>query len=349
MKRFIAFTLILVSCSGQASILQAELLEPIKEDNILIVVGEGGTSGNLFKWSALTYQREHGGVWLDVSSGNDFVEGVKDFVSEHGPIDHLEYFGHGNNVALFLNQEPGVNGGLYANDPSYNEGYLAASIYDLSKSVFSEKGTIALNGCNVAKDHEVGETFAQDMANHFQVMVTAAEGPTQFSSSPDVIVDFTEWNNLDLSVEDNVYMLPTYLDEAFVSLSPAAPSRSGYVDVYRGDLTTEAIDWLSDKGVRMGEEEFKPYEIIKAKEVKLICEGLGLVCDIETNDKDQTTVEVLAVLIDAYGRTPLVSSPWYSAYVSLALSEDLMLDGFTDRRWMTRADAAYLVYKLGSH
>jgi hypothetical protein len=348
MKRLIAFLLLLTSCAGQTSVLHSELLEPIKEENILIVVGEGGTSSDLFRLSALTYQRENGGVWLEANNGNDFVSGVNDFVSSYGQIDHLEYFGHGNNVALFLNQEPGVNGGLYANDPSYNEDYLAASIYDLNGDVFSTSGTVTFNGCNLAKDYEVGETFAQDIANHFQVIVTAAEGPTQFSSSPDAIIDFQEWRNLELDENDDVYMLPAYLDEAFVVLSPAAPSRSGYKDVYRGDIATGAIDWLTDQGAQFG-DEFRPYAIASASDVLLICEALDLNCDLDSNEENQKTLNILAVLVDAHGLTPSSTWPWYNAYVSAAISNNWMIEGFTDRRWITRSDVAYLAYKLADH
>ncbi|MFT7184348.1 MAG: hypothetical protein ACI9QC_000687 [Oceanicoccus sp.] len=344
MRILLILVLLLSSCSGQSSVLHADLMEPLKDINTLIIVGEGGTSGNLFNLAALTYQRENGGVIHEVGSGNEFVSVLKNFNLETGEIEHLEYFGHGNNVALFVNQVPGVNGSLYANDPSYNEDYLAASIYDLDRSVFSSAGTVTFNGCNLAKGHEVSDTFAQDMANHFQVVVTAAEGPTQFSSSPDAIIDFDEWRALDLSESDDVYMLPTYLEEAFVVLHPAV-STGVYNDVYHGDSTTEAIDWLSDQTLVFG-EDFLPYKIASGKDVTELCLALSLVCDIEIDDEDQKTLDVLAILIDAHDLTPLQTWPWYNSYVGLALQNEWMLEGFTDRRWMTRGETAYLAYKL---
>mgnify|MGYP000318106813 CR=1 FL=1 len=344
MKRFLILIILLIpACSnGQTSVL--EIPEEIPEERILIVVGEGGVSGDLFSISALTYQREHGGELVEVSNGDEFVEAIERF-SVEGAIDHLEYFGHGNNVALFVNQEPGVNGALYANDPERSRDYVAASIYEVHPSVFSETATVQFNGCNVAEDHESSETFAQDFANHFQVEVTAAQGPTQFSSSPDAIVDFDEWRRLELTTEDNVYMLPSYLEEGFVLLVPAALSKAGYVDVYRGTPTTEAIDWLYEQGVDFG-EYFRPYETASADDLVQVCGQMNLDCDLESISGKQKTLMGLKIIVDAYGQSPGVSNPWYEAYVSKALNESLLPDGFTDQLWMTRSDLAYLVFNL---
>lgn len=346
MKRLLVLCcLVLNACSGQASVLDLPIEEAEPHENVLIVVGEGGTSSHLFTLAALTYQRETGGTLIEVHSGDEFVEQVKAHVQVQGPLTHMEYFGHGNNVALFVNQEPGVNGSLYANDPSYNENFRAASIYDLSPDIFATGATTRLNGCNVAQNHEVSETFAQDFANHFQVVMTAAQGPTQFSSHPEEIVTFDEWNQLKLTSADNVYMIPSYQESGFVTLHPAAPSRSGYVDVYRGDLSTESIDWLVDHGIDFG-DEFRPYEHVTADDLVFVCEGLALVCDTEGGSEDQKMLEAMAILIDAHGWEVVTTVPWYDAYVRVVQANELLPSDFSSRRWMTRADMAILLHQL---
>lgn len=350
MKRAIVLlSLFLLACESpaQVSVLDLPTEETVEDstENRLIVVGEGGTSSQLFMLAARTYQREQGGEIVEVHDGDDFVSKLNEFVAQHGPIDHLEYFGHGNNVALFVNQEPGVNGALYANDPSYNENYRAASIYDLSPSIFDEGATVQMNGCNLAKDHENSGTFAQDFSNHFQVSMVAAQGPTQFSTQPDAIVETDDWAATDLDASSSIYMLPSYLAEGFVHLSPAALSASGYNDVYRGELSTEAIDWLSQKGVDFG-DSFKPYAIATGSDVLKVCEALGWTCDIEGSEERQKLLVVLAVMMDAAGQDPGWSSPWYDAYVKAAQREAYLMEGFTNRRYMTRAELAYLSFQL---
>ena len=82
----------------------------VKEENILIILGEGGPSGNMFVKAAETYKRENGGVSYEVHSGDEMVAAINDFVEKHGKIDHFQYFGHGNSVGFYVNQAPNING-----------------------------------------------------------------------------------------------------------------------------------------------------------------------------------------------------------------------------------------------
>jgi len=136
------------SLTSQATNISAEIV--VKKPP-LIIIGEGGPSGSMFQKAADTYAREKQGERYTVHSGDEFVAAMRDYASKHGPIQHLEYFGHGNSVGLYINQAPNINGALYANDPRVNKDYIAASIYELPKDTFTPGGSVRFNGCNVAE------------------------------------------------------------------------------------------------------------------------------------------------------------------------------------------------------
>lgn len=52
----------------------------------------------MFQRAADTYAETHPGERYTVHSGDEFITAMRDYVTKHGAIQHLEYFGHGNNV-----------------------------------------------------------------------------------------------------------------------------------------------------------------------------------------------------------------------------------------------------------
>jgi hypothetical protein len=105
----------------------------------------------MFQRAADTYAKEKQSERFTVHSGDEFIAAMREYVTKHGPIQHLEYFGHGNSVGLYINQAPNINGALYANDPRVDTDYIAASIYELPKETFVSGGSVRFNGCNVAE------------------------------------------------------------------------------------------------------------------------------------------------------------------------------------------------------
>ena len=218
----IGLSLVLFGCASAEELKTTVSMAgfPDPDDNILLIVGEGGPSGGLFIKAAETYRREHGGVIYPVDGGDSFVDAMEDFVAKYGAIDHLEYFGHGNSVGLYVNQAPNVNGGLYANDPQLDENYLAASIYQLPADIFSARGDIRFNGCNVAEGFPELPTLAQSFANYFGVKVEAPRGPTEFSKTPDLVDPIPDSKYLGSDFAGPVYMVSTYVDKSFVEVFP---------------------------------------------------------------------------------------------------------------------------------
>lgn len=306
----------------------------------LIIVGEGGDSGALFDFAAATYKNERGGIIYEVANGDDFVEAVMDFYGSNGPIEHLEYFGHGNNVALFPNQDIGVNGGIYANDPEQNADYVAASIYDLPADIFQDGGWMKVNGCNVADGYPERNSLAQDFANYFEVFVVAAAGPTEFSSSPDFVA------KVDSEV---VYMIPTYSDEGFLIVDPQEESESGFRDVRKGQSYEEAVNALVALGLDFDFEnaEFLPYKNITYAEAAEFCAiAVGEIekCYIDGYEPEEKirNLQALRMLLDAGGIDTKYTDPWHDAYLSWAKEAGILTDDFVNKRWYTRGEMAEL-------
>ncbi|MBI5754814.1 S-layer homology domain-containing protein [Candidatus Peregrinibacteria bacterium] len=315
---------------------------------LLIMVGEGGSSGSLFLRSAETYQKEHGGEIREVASGREFVSTVEDFVSKNGKIRHLEYFGHGNNVALFVNQVPGVNGALYANDPAQNEGFIAGSIYDLSADIFVEGGTMAFNGCNIAKGYPEKDSLAQRMANYFNVSVKAPIGPTQFSSRGDGVD-----RNFSLSSAKDVYMVPTYLDQGFITVSPQPPGMSRFLDVRAGQSYDEAVFALTERGLDLGyaDRKFLPYKNITYREAVQFCRvafGENASCSVSGYSDDEVfrNLRALQMLADSAGVSVARTTLWFQGYIWWASQNDLLTEGFTNKVWYTRGEMAELTWNV---
>lgn len=347
--------------SGEVNILVVESGASSSGDskNILLIIGEGGPSGNMFRKAAETYSRENGGEIFEVHSGDEFVDAIKNFVAKKGTIDHLEYFGHGNEVGLYVNQTPGINGGVYANDPALNKDYLAASIYELSDNIFSKFGWIKFNGCNVANGFPLENSLAQSFANYFDVDTVAPLGPTEFSRSPYAVDPIENSNYLDSDFAEDVYMVTTYSDKNFVVVKPQEAS-SSFEDVRVGQSYFEAVEGLVEMGLDLGDEDgegrkYLPYKNVTYAEAQKFCEimvkklvGKCAVADSERNYWIRN-LKALKMLTDAYGVSLKNTNPWYNSYVWWAKSEGLLTVSFTDKKWFTRGEMAELTWNFINH
>ncbi|MBU0981884.1 S-layer homology domain-containing protein [Patescibacteria group bacterium] len=324
--------------------------EPEPENNILIIVGEGGPSGSMFSFTARTFQKENGGEIYEVHSGDEFNAAIRDYTEKHGLISHLEYFGHGNNVGLYVNQEPGINGGLYANDPALDESYIAASIFELSSDIFTQKGDITINGCNIANGYPEKNTLAQEFANYFDVPVSAPTGPTQFSSAPDLIQEIPNGNYLDSSFQGDVYLVPTYQAKAFVTVQPQPITN--FKDVRNGQSYVKATTELTMHGLNLGfeDQKFLPYKIItygQARDFCAVAVGDRELCTVRGYDSEDEPIRnlyALKMLVDAYDITLPASDPWHRSYISWA--NDLLTQDFINKKWYTRAEMAELTWNF---
>lgn len=321
-------------------------------ENILLIVGEGGTSGRMFSRAAETYKRNNGGEIYEVRSGDEFIAAVYDFYSKKGGIDHLEYFGHGNNVGLYVNQAPGVNGGVYANDPELNKDYLAASIYELDGNIFSKYGWIKFNGCNVAKGYPEKNSLAQSFANYFDVDAVAPLGPTEFSQTLYGAVPIPNSNYLDPNFQEDVYMVPTYSDQGFMVVEPQERSEN-FEDVRKGQAYYEAVSGLMKRGLNLGlvDERFLPYKNITYAEAREFCRvavGDLLKCSRATSGGDWRirNLNSLKMLIDAYGVELKYTNPWYNSYIWWAGNKRLLTDDFVNKKWYTRGEMAELTWSF---
>ncbi len=324
-----------------------------KDRNILIIIGEGGPSGSMFVKAAETYQRENGGDIYEVHNGDEFVAAMRDFYDKKGQIDHLEFFGHGNNVGLYVNQEPNVNGALYANDVDQNRDYVAASIYELEPEVFNERGWIKFNGCNVAEGFPEEDTLAQRVANYFDIDVVAPKGPTEFSRTPGVVDPIPNSNFLDPNFDGEVYMVPTYGDGGFVVVNPQELSESGFKDVRVGSSYEPGISGLKELGLEFEGDYFWPYKNITYAEAVDFCELFAQEfgekeCVVEGYGPEEKirNLHALKMLVDAYGAELKYTDPWYDSYVWWASQRELLTKDFVNKKWYTRSEMAELVWNF---
>lgn len=308
--------------------------EELTYENTFILVGEGGDSGDMFRLAAETYQRNHGGEIHEAHSGDEAVAAFQKFLATHPSIGHLQYFGHGNEIALFMSQIPGENGALYANDPALNSNFIAASIYDLQPTIFSEGAIAKFNGCNVAWGHPHNDSFAEKFSNYFDVDVVAPIGPTQF-------------------VEDgaDVYLLPTYDVRGFITLSPGAASSSGYTDVRVNELYEPAISELKRRGFSLNAEQtFKAYKAISYAEAQSFCAfatGDKNLCSFTGNATENIrNLSALKMLVDGFKIQVSSHDVWYKPYLTWASGKDLLTENFTNRVTYTRGEMAQLTLNV---
>lgn len=327
--------------------------EDVTRDKILIIAGDGGPSGSLFSKAVATYQRDNGGVAYEVKSGDEFISAVKDFVDQYGEIDHLVFFGHGNNVGLYVNQQPNVNGGLYANDPDLDKDYVAASIYELPADIFSEKGWIKFNGCNVAEGYPDKPNLGQSFANYFNVDVVASRGPTEFSTNPYGVDPLPQANYLPPDFDGDVYMVSTYPERDFIVVRPQEPSDSGFIDVHKGTSYDEAVYQLKKRGLDLDftDAKFLPYKNVTWKEAALFCKaavGDASKCSIGPNQPLWLirNLKALKLLTDAFSIELKSTNPWYDSYIWWAKNENLLTADFTNKKWYTRAEMAELTWNF---
>ena len=347
-------SLFLCSCTQNTEELKTSVLDfSQKEKNILIIVGEGGPSGNMFVKAVDTYKKEHGGVSYEVHSGDEMVSAINNFVENYGKIDHFQYFGHGNNVGFYVNQAPGVNGAFYYNDPELNKDYIAASLYELKSDIFNEHAWIKFNGCNVAEGYPEKNTLAQAVANYFDVDVVAPRGPTEFSTTPYRVSPIENSNYLDPDFSGDVYMVSTYADKDFIVVRPQEVSDTGVHDLRKGQVYEEAVVGLLELGlnIEMPGGLFLPYKNINYNEAKEFCRtvfGDEEKCHIEVSDQSVwiRNLKALKMLTDASGVSLKYTDPWYNSYIWWANNEGLLTDNFTNKKWYTRAEMAELAWNF---
>jgi len=321
-----------------------EKLEPRVADIPLIIIGEGGTSGFLFQYAADTYVLENGGAKYTANDGDEFIAAMLDFYKQHGAISHFVYFGHGNEVGLYVNQSPTTNGALYVNDPQLNEPFRAASIYELSPSIFAPDSTSLFYGCNVARKNPGLDSFAEQFANHFRTVVTAPTGPTEFSFSEDKKGFLKEAVDV---ITQPLYMVPTVDDRGFITIRPSPAGVAGYPDVYESMDARDAIEYLTERKLTLGwGKEFQPYTSITYADARAFCDVINPddACVVEghaENDIFRNTA-ALKLLLDAAGYKLQRTNKAYEAQIYFATQNNLLTHDFTKRRWYSRAEMAEL-------
>ncbi len=354
-------------CAEKKSILQAPVLVPVpapvivKAQNIpLIIIGEGGPSRGLFIQAAQTYQKKHGGTIYNVGSGDEFIAAVRNFTKSHKTVSHLEYFGHGNAIGLYVNQEANIHGGLYANDPSLNGSYSAASIYELPETTFQPDATIRFNGCNVAEGYPEKDTLGQRVANYFHVKVIAPKGPTEFSKNPDRVDRIDHANFISANSTLDIYMVPTYKEQGFVEIKPQEQGGTKFTDVHRGEIFDTAVTELTSRGLDLSmqnsnQKKFLPHTLVTYREAQGFC---------RITTKDQKTCSIpgyknqdrirnlhaLKMLVDAKLKKKQQnlkpSTPWHKAYISWATTKNILTADFTQKKWYTRGEMAELTWNM---
>lgn len=324
----------------------------------LIIIGEGGPSGSMFQKAADTYAQENKGERYTVQSGDAFIAAMRDYIQKHWPIQHLEYFWHGNSVGLYINQAPNINGALYANDPRVNTDYLAASIYELPRDVFEIWGSVRFNGCNVAEWHlENKSNLAQNFMNYFHISGEAPLWPTEFSQVPDRIKPYYNSNSLGTDFHGPVYLVPTDPERGFINIKPQIPFRN-YTNIYNETLLADSVTVLENMGWKpeiMGwTYSMEPWKNTTHQELFALCQFFAPTSpaceEIKQYPQDDMArnLTILSTLIDAAGLpiTNKKTQPWYQKYISYWMTHNLLTDNFINKKWYTRAELIELAGKI---
>ena len=322
----------------------------------LIIVGEGGDASHLFLRAAETFRKKNGGVISSVRDGDEMIAAMRRFVRGHGRISQFVYYGHGNEVGLYVNQEPGVNGALYANDPAVNVLYRSASFYALRPVIFAGSADAFFFGCNVAKGYPDLDSFAERFANHFRVTVYAMQGPTEFSRTQGVHDPFPQASLIPSAFRGPVYMVATYNDQGVEMIEPAGIGIGGYRDVFADAEGSEAITALRKRGFELPEEgtAFRPYRNITYADAQAFClfaapqkdqcalPGYGY----EPTDRIRN-LHALKMLTEAFGFHINHPPSSHLAYVRWALDHGgLLTRDFMLRTWYSRAEMAQLTWNF---
>jgi hypothetical protein len=291
-----------------------------------------------------------------VHSGDEFVAALREYVWNYGPVEHLEYFWHGNSAGLYINQAPNINGALYANDPRVNEDYIAASIYELPPDTFAKNGTIRFNGCNVAEGHlENKPNLAQHFANYFGITAEAPLGPTEFSSLHNQIKRYPGGNTLDGNFSGPVYLVPTDPERGFITVKPQTPLAS-FSDIYEGSHIADEVAELVKRGwslEKMGWTKADLQKNITYADLLALCLFLNPespeCTKMRSHNQDEMArnLTTLGLVYDVIGIpvSQKKTSPWYQKYINYGLEHDLLTDDFIHRKWYTRGELLELVGK----
>jgi hypothetical protein len=326
-------------------------IEAVTSSIPLIIAGEGGPAKAMVHLAAVTYQKEHGGVLVDVHNGDEFIWAIRQFIQGHGKISNFVYFGHGNQVGLFVNQEPGINGSLYANDPRLNDGYRAASIYELPATVFASGSLATFYGCNIAR-YAPKETMASAFANYFHTTVIASTGPTEFSRSKDSVDRYPDSLSLPSNFSGPVYMVPTFPQKGFITVEPSKGGLSGYSDVTENLAAADAIQELSKRGLSLNTSAlFEPYKVITYADAEKFCITAtqnSSACQTNAEDKSALirNLDALVLLMNAFHiPVPHTKTP-ITGYISEAHNRGFLIPDFTHKRWLTRGEIAMLTWNI---
>jgi uncharacterized protein RhaS with RHS repeats len=81
----------------------------------LILVGQGGEAGGMFNLAAQTWVNENSGSHkiVQVNTGKDVINAMKNYAKNNNGIDGLRYFGHSFNQGLAVNMTDGI-GSIYS-------------------------------------------------------------------------------------------------------------------------------------------------------------------------------------------------------------------------------------------
>lgn len=354
-------TFLLVGCGQDISsqvINVTPEIEVVAPKPPLIIIWEGGPSGSLFERAADTYEKVTPGERFTVHSGDQFIAAIQNYVEKHGPVQHLEYFWHGNSVGLYINQAPNINGALYANDPRVDKDYIAASIYELPPETFVPGGSVRFNGCNVAEWNNEGKSnLAQNFANHFQITADAPLWPTEFSQVSDSIKPYSNSNALWKDFRGPVYLVPTDPKRWFIELEPQN-LLSQYTDVYEDTSIWEWIKELEKKwwtsNLMWWNQSIQPWKNTTYWELLSLCNFMSPEhrdCEslkkYPANDMVRNLL-VLSTLIDATGLpiTQKITRPWYQKYISYGMEHTLLTNDFIHKKWYTRGEMLELAGNL---
>jgi RHS repeat-associated protein len=162
------------------------------------MAGDVGDVGKNFELAAQTRAQEiKQGSNFDASKDAVVIinaRSTKQFLNatnnqyESGEIVELNVFSHGYSEGISLGGEQGNNEQLNVHDKrEINRNTMSG----IDNSNFTENATIDINSCNV------GQRFAQDLANQTGKQVQAFTGPTQFQTNKD----------------GTVKVVPTYIDK----------------------------------------------------------------------------------------------------------------------------------------
>ncbi len=187
----------------------------------LILVGEGGSSGQMFLLAAQTWASRNAGdhIIVSVSTGQAAIDAMKEYKEDKCCIDGLQIFAHSGNYGIFFSQSPGARS-LYTNMPrSFRSG--AAAISQIDASWFCESTVVKLWGCNTAWGTD---SFAQQLANEIGQNVIGSTGPTAFSGVEDGLPGQGLPEPVPSVYNDPVFMVPQYHSQGYIEIAPEGTS-----------------------------------------------------------------------------------------------------------------------------